>query len=59
LLYTVSPYKIQLFAEMCKPAVYVYDKNNFQNSLNINYENGNYFTKTIPELNIKDGWEFV
>ncbi len=59
ILYIKSPYTIQFFAEMCKPAVYIYDKNKSENTLSIDYENGSYFTKVIPDFTSKDSWKFT
>ncbi len=59
LLYMADWYKTQIFAEMCKPAVYIYDKNFRKNSLNLSFEKSSYFTKIIPEFSSKNTWDFV
>ena len=59
LLYVADWYKTQMFVEMCKPAVYIYDKNARKNSLNLSFEKSSYFTKIIPEFSSKNTWNFV
>lgn len=41
---------LQVTAEMCKPLVYIYDKDNRSNSLTLKWT-GLYFTKLIPTFN--------
>lgn len=46
-------------AELCKPLVYVYDKNSRENSLTIDLPQGGEFTKLIPHFSHGNTWDFV
>ncbi len=58
LLSTTKDYKIQMFAELCKPAVYIYDIHERKNSLTLPIQQWDYFTKLIPEFSNKQTWNF-
>lgn len=58
IVYLKSDYEAQLFAEMCKPVVYYYSKNEIKNSLTINPKKDDYFTKIIPDFNSENKWFF-
>lgn len=58
LVYINDKFKIQSFAEMCKPVVYYYSKFNENNKLTLNLKKWDYFTKLIPELDNKSSWNF-
>ena len=57
-LSTTADYKIQMFAELCKPAVYVYDIHKRKNSLTLPAQKWDYFTKLIPDFSYENTWEF-
>lgn len=55
---TTRGHQIQLMAEMCKPAIYVYDEKNRNHKVSVEFEDIGHFTHLEPELNIKNGWEY-
>lgn len=59
LLYIVSDYEEFSMAELCKPVVYVYDKNSSKNSLSVGLPQGGNFTKLIPNFSYGNTWDFV
>lgn len=59
LLYVINNYEEFTMAEMCKPVVYVYDKNSSQNSLSVGLPQGGNFTKLIPNFSYGNTWNFV
>lgn len=58
LVYLKNNYSLESFAEMCKPVVYYYWKNNEENSLRLNLKKWDEFTKLIPELDENNSWNF-
>lgn len=59
LLYVTNGYEEFITAEMCKPVVYVYDKNSSKNSLSVGLPQGGDFTKLIPNFSYGNTWDFV
>lgn len=59
LVYLNNWYELQPFAEMCKPVVYYYSKDNEANSLTLNTKKWDYFTKIIPDFTSNNTWEFI
>jgi hypothetical protein len=43
---------------MCKPAVYIYNNLEEKNTLYLQTNQNNYFTKLIPDFTEKNSWEF-
>ncbi len=43
---------------MCKPLVYVYDENIASNALRVEFPQGGYFTKIIPDFTYGTTWNF-
>lgn len=58
LVYLKDWYKIESIAEMCKPVVYYYGKDNEKNTLTLNLKEKDYFTKLIPQLDKNSSWNF-
>lgn len=58
LVYLQNWNTLESLAEMCKPVVYYYSKDNSSNSLTLNLKKKDYFTKLIPELDKNNTWDF-
>ncbi|MDR0771648.1 MAG: hypothetical protein LBF15_00850 [Candidatus Peribacteria bacterium] len=55
----VEPYEYVTYAEMCKPAIYVYTPISQNQSVEIKPINSlSYFTKTIPNFDTKNTWNY-
>lgn len=54
-----STYEWFTTAELCKPVVYVYDKNQSKNSLTVGLPQGGNYTKLIPHFSYGNTWNFV
>jgi hypothetical protein len=51
-------YSLESMAELCKPLVYIYGKDNTNMSLNIETPKYSEFTKLIPGFQEKNTWNF-
>jgi len=51
MLFTTRGHKVFTMAEMCKPAIYVYDKQNRTHEVDINFKTEGRFTHLEPKLN--------
>ena len=58
LVYLQNWNTIESTAEMCKPVVYYYSKDNSPNSLTLDLKEKDYLTKLIPELDKNNTWNF-
>lgn len=58
LLYPAKWYKFTSFAEMCKPVIYVYTKENKKLNLNVDLYWKWFFTKLIPQFSTWTTWNF-
>ena len=58
LVYMKDKYSLESMAELCKPLVYIYGKDNTNMSLNIETPKYSEFTKLIPEFQEKNTWNF-
>lgn len=59
LLYPIKWLVFQSFAEMCKPVIYVYNKDNINLNVSLNLFGKWFFTKLIPQFNdVNNTWKF-
>jgi len=58
LVYLNDKYSLQSMAEMCKPLVYIYDKDSQNMSLKLDTIKDSEFTKLIPDFQEKNTWNF-
>lgn len=59
LMYPAEKYEGFTSAELCKPLVYIYDRMQRDNSLEVQFPNGGNFTKILPAFSIGQSWDFV
>ena len=58
IIVTTRGHRIAMMAEMCKPAIYVYDEKNRNHSVSVQFQDLGHFTHLDPALNIKNGWKY-
>lgn len=58
LLFPAKWYEGFTSAELCKPLVYIYDREHRSNSLTVRFPRGGDFTRVIPSFTDGDRWDF-
>lgn len=57
-LYPAKNYEGFTSAELCKPLVYVYDREYRANSLKVDFAHGGNFTRILPAFTLGKSWDF-